>query len=309
MSKPAIELTEREFALARVELLEAWKRLESARDRFRASVKADSALPAWCEGIREDRAARGAAVTSFADFYYEGEESARAVHRLVGLIGASRSTIRSAHALNKAKQAFSTCMGRLQNCIWIDEREKRHPLVRTAFQQVKIARINTLQVTRRVVIVASGLQRISWCISRKTRIKQVTREEAISYIRAKASRRARLADALSKLERLAPNTLLARYRPGDKIAIANATYLNKWGKSENRQYSSGMPLLIELAPGEVLPACRAPNRNPSERKARPSNIEATDFVKALKLRRYRREPIPKRDAVRKRTLSQLFRGP
>jgi len=309
MSKHGNQLNKREFALARVELLEAWKRLETARDAFLKCVRADANLPAWCEGKATSQSARAAAVAAYADFYYVGEESARVVHRLVGLIGASRETIISAERLNAEKSAFAACIGRLQNCYWIDEREERHPLVRSAFRQIKIARINTLQVTRRIVVVSPGLQKVRWCISTKSRIKQVSREEVISYIRESPTRRVRLAGALTKLERLPPNTLLARYREGDKIAIANATYLNKWGIPENDQYYSGMPLLMELLPGEKLPPCSPPRRAPAPRKSRPSLIEPTYFIKALKLRRYRVEPKQRSHTLYKRPLSQLFRGP
>lgn len=309
MRKSIVELNEREFALARVELLEAWKRLDVARETFLSAVKADANLPAWCEGKAHARAARSAAIAAFSDFFYAGEESAKAVHRLIGLIGVSAATARLARKLNDEKRAFADCMNRLQNCWGLDERQERHPLVRSAFQQIKIARINTLQAIRQVVVVTPGLQRISWCISHKTRIKQVTREQAIEYIRSTPARRARLSNALSKLERLAPKTLLARYRPGDKLAIANATYLNQWDKPENRQYTSGMPLLIELKPNEALPPCNPPRREKTARKARPGNIESTDFVKALKLRRYHQEPIRKREVDSTKSLSQLFRGP
>jgi hypothetical protein len=309
MSKPAIELSEREFAVARVELVDAWKRLEAVRDRFLASVRGDAALPAWCQGKHGDLAARTAAIATFADFFYVGEESARSVHRLIGLIGSSPATIRLARKFNDEKQSFAQSMSRLQSCVWIDERQERHPLVRTAFQQIKIARINTLQATRQIVIVERGLQKIRWCISTKTRIKQVTREEAIKYIRANPNRRLRLSADLAKLERLPAETLLARYRPGNKCAIANATYLNQWGKPENRQFHSGIPLLIELTPRGGLPECRAPNPAPVKRRPRPTRIEARYFVKSLKLRRYRSEPIQKRPRPREQPLSQIFRGP
>lgn len=309
MTKPLIELNEREFALARVELLEAWKKLDLARKRFIEAVKADVELPAWCEGKSANQA-RAAAAAAYADFYYVGNESPKLVNRLIGLVGASGKTVRLANELNACKQAFAACMGRLQNCYMIDDRQERHPLVRNAFQQLKIARINTLQATRQVVVVADGLEKISWSIARKPRIRQVSREDAIAYIRADHSRRLRLTNELAKLERLPANTLLARYRPGSDLAVANATYTNKWGKPENRQYSSGMPLLIELKKGEALPPCRPPNRTPSRRKPRPRMIESVDFVQALKLRRYLRPPRQK-DAVapKKQPLSQLFRGP
>jgi len=309
MAKPLIELSAHEFGLARVELLEAWNRLELARDRFLAALKAETHLPAWCEGARGDRSARAAAIATFGDFFYFGQESSKVVHRLIGLVGASPPTIQIARTLNDEKRSFAACMARLQNCCWIDERRERHPLVRAAFQQLKIGRVNTLHATRQVVVVLPGLLRISWCMSRKTRIKQVTREEAINYIRAKPSRRVRLTQALSKLERLPPNTLLARYRAGDPLAVANATYLNKWGRPENRQYTSGMPLLIELAPGEILPECSPPRRDGPERKRRSSNIEKTAFVPALKIHRYRVPPPRLRNPAGKRVLDQLFRGP
>jgi hypothetical protein len=293
-----------------VELLEAWKRLDKARDRFLASVKADVELPAWCEGATTWQEARAAAVAAYSDFYYIGNESSNSVRRLIGLVGASPETARLAHELNGYKQAFAKCKARLQDCYMLDECEERHPLVRTAFRQLKIARINTLQATRQVVIVAEGLQRISWCIARKPRIKQVSREEAIAYIRTNPERRIRLAKDLAKLECLPPKTVLARFRPGSPIAIANATYINKWYKPVNRQYSSGMPLLIELQPSASLPPCTPPNRRPALRKPRPRVIERTYFVKALKLRRYLREPSkPARVAQLPRPLSQLFRGP
>jgi len=309
MHKPTIELNEREFALARVELLEAWKRLESARDDFVDAIRADAALPAWCDGRRGSRAARSAAIATFSDFFYVGDQSPKTVSRQIGLIGASSQSIRMACNLNDAKREFASCLGRLQHCLWIDERRERHPLVSSAFRQIKVARINTLQATRQVVIVQPGLQRVSWCSSLKPRTKQVTREEVIGYINSKPSRLARLAKVLPRIERLAPNTLLARFRPGNPSSIANAVYLDQEGKRDIRQYTSGMPLLIELHPGQALPECIPRWRDDAARKRRPSNIHRLPFVKALKLHRYREQPARARAPLNERPLEQLFRGP
>jgi len=309
MTKPIIEVSEREFGLARVELLETWEQLQAARERFLAAVKADHALPAWCDGQRGTRAARAAAIATFGDFFYYGEESPKSVQRLIGLIGASPATIQLAGTLNEAKRTFASSMSRLQHCMWIDDRRERHPLVRSAFRQLKIPRINTLHATRQVAIVAPGVIRLSWCISRKSRIKQVTREEAIRYIRESPSRQQRFAQALIRLERLAPQTLLARYRSGDPLAIANATYPTQGGPMKNRQYTSGMPLLIGLAPGEALPECCPPRRGERPRRRRPSNIEPVAFIRALKIHRYRAPPRRLRNASAERSLEQLFRGP
>jgi len=289
-----------EVRLHRDEFFRAWAELAPERKAFAEAFDADSNLPAWTydpetrhvqQGTGARDAARG---VLYRDWEYTNDLQPNEARQLIGVVGASETTLKHTTRLNQVKEAFALAWRALTPYEVPVAGGDPVAFVRQALGAIheSMRRYNYRSCTREIVVLEGSLVRVSFSSRRADSVCPVTREQALRALDQPVERSAVREVIRTQLQQLPDNVKIAQRIDGSEIFVANVKYATALPGRDTlwKQFSSGQPMLLRLQPGETLPLIIPPRSRAGERKPRKKRndckLEPIPFVPSLHLYRY-----------------------
>ena len=292
--------------IQRIEILESFKKLQSARSVLCAAIcSADADLPAWTESIDARRPlgtselseARQSFSRHIGQLWYQVDEPLR----YPGLLACSPNTITLLQALNHQKARFERLMVRLRKDINAPGAKlaqllgaadgKRDEDVNKLLEDAGMKGINLSLCYRRFQQLPNTIESVSWTWSLHSRaIKTISVQDALELAGKKFSGKEIIDSMVAKLQLLDPSAPLAIVKSVQPALKANIVFKDIAGRTVRKQITAHSPLFY-LDNGKGLPRKKWPglpdDYHPPARLSRGTRfLEDTPYIKALNLYRY-----------------------
>lgn len=305
-------------------MLAAYARLVSARDAFISHVRQDT-LPVWAP---TDGFVRPEAAALYGDFFFpndpldESDPGAKSHPNVVskgcGVIGASPSTIEMARAFNLAKEEFNASLVPMRgNTILVEQGEGRKAvpmaLDRAVLKDCGLSVLSERQACRRILILEAIPARIAFLwvsvpSNSKVTVAEVRLRLQDMNISPAVASDLRALDLLNDdeplvfVKELNPHlrVKVGDYQTPDFVRAPARKKVLKDKLLAYTQYTTSMPVLLQMAPGETLPLIRPPRGYPGQaasgnpdaktkEKNKPQQkrkLEQVPYLKTMKIYRY-----------------------
>ncbi len=278
----------------RLAVAAALRDLDRRLERFANGLAHARSASAWVDGAASDSIALRQAITAYTTIDLDLEDAPGTSLVCIGVIGAPRSVLHLAAAVNDAKAALKTICAPLQDHrIRIPDGKGTRvlPLIRAILRSLQRSELNLLAAYRRIPILEEMPLRVAYTRARTRSVYRKLAGDVTSMLvnaegpRAAADR-ARLA-ALPPGERY-----VALVRDHYENVRANIVYGEaKRGKRRRLQMSAELPLLFCSGRGGAVPIVSFPAaRPPSDPvRRRRSRLEPRALLETLPVHRYRPE--------------------
>ncbi len=286
----------------RVTLLNRFETLLAQLDAFCTAVRQDAELSVWVSRteteLAENLDMRLKAIQIYRALWYEDSQDGRETLTCPGIVGASPTTLKTAHACNTAKDEFKAAvldlksLGRVETHTAMADLHRRWESVAVAMRRMGAARLNLKQAYRHIPVLEQRPLKIGFTWSKQGRVIQRT---SVAAARRLLEQRVETPQTRLELQRLAEVRdleMLARVRSVCPHLRANLVFAANEGSSEvyRRLMQAPLPILVPLRPNERLPEFVAvspdPPTTPRLRRA-DIRIEDEPFLPSVRIHRYR----------------------
>lgn len=212
---------------------------------------------------------------ALSDFWYAGDQDGRHTRPYVGLVAASRETIKATMAVNEAKGSFKQALSILNKYDRAlipaikESLPKRHSHLHENLVGAGLARLHLKQTWRTLPLVNVPVNRIrlSWYSSGRS-INRITAKDAEALLMKLDTNATHIKIQLKKLAALPDSEHLAIIQKQSPIMRANIFYETAMaGGQDRRAMNVAMPIFILSSDGR-LPPCNIPPETPKENRTR-----------------------------------------
>lgn len=290
----------------RLDFLDAFDRLVEGLERFRAALLADP-RPAMAIDADNTRlcgpVARKLAARILTTITFRDDQDPRGTLRAPGLIGAGPELLEAAVSLNEQKLRFHETRKALERAdkgsaeTTVLGLPSRSPLLRETLKRARRTRLHLRQADRKVLVLPERTWRVSFSWSSNSRsIERLSVAEARALLERLGARPG-VQEAFEALDRLSPDTPLARAYPKAPHLRANVYFFDESGAVQRKMVVAPTPLLVPLEHGKPLPEDNNPSAHPSDEDlGRLSRIdtalEPEPFLPLIHVYRYRNDLAP-----------------
>lgn len=273
-------------AALRQDVLDTFLVLQSKLQELCDAIIKEPELAAWVQEESQNElfmgamSAREKAILLFKQLEYQNLQAPREIIVLPGFIGASVSTLDKVTALNNAKEQFKKSMLALKASV-------KPTNLANAMAQMGLARLHLKQCYRKIPVLKSAPQKISWTWAHTKSIKRISIAKANELLLKKGEDLG-IQIQLQKLNSLTANEELAIVQELAPHLRANIVLSDE--NASRLMIKGPVPIFYPCLPETPFPAFKVPQqktlRDESRSIRNDVRLDPTPFLPAIRAHRY-----------------------